>query len=201
MSIEIRGRENIKNVKGPIILAPNHTSELDVTAIPQVLPFFSTFFPIYYVTNPDDEYKSFGWRSYIYGGCFFNMLGGYSVHSGHKNYAKSLENHIKILKKGYTLCIFPEGKRTLDNHMNPARGGLGFLVYTTGATVVPIAIDTFFNMSVVEFFTRKRKVIISILKPMTALEVMPIQAPDVPTVEEFRGAGQKVLDKIKEVLN
>jgi 1-acyl-sn-glycerol-3-phosphate acyltransferase len=199
--IEIRGRENLKNLQGPIILASNHTNELDVTAIPLILPFFSDIFPIYFVSNSKEKFRTFGWRSYIYGGTFFNMLGGYSIYSGNHDYAKSLENHIALLKKGRTLCIFPEGKRTRDNHMNPARGGLGYLVYSTNATVVPIAIDTFFNMSVRDFFTRQRKVIITVLKPMLPLELIPTLQSAVPTVDDFRNAGQKVLDKIKETLS
>jgi len=199
--IEIKGRENLKNINGPIILASNHTSELDVTAIPLVLPFFSSLFPIYFVSNSEEKYKTFGWRSYIYGGTFFNILGGYAVYSGMKDYSVALEDHIRLLKMNRTLCIFPEGKRTRDNHMNPARGGLGYLVYTTGATIIPIVIDTFFNMSARDFFMRHRKVIITILKPMLPIEVMQISQPNIPSVEDFRNAGQMVLDRIKDVLN
>lgn len=51
VSIEIRGKEHLTSLSEPIIIATNHTSELDATAIPLVLPFFSKFFPIYFVTN------------------------------------------------------------------------------------------------------------------------------------------------------
>ena len=197
VSIEIRGKENLLNMKGPIILALNHTSELDVPATPLVLPFFSPFFPIYYSMVPIEKYKTFGWRSYIYGSGFLTMLGGYSIFSGYKDYAVSLEDHINLINSGHTLCIFPEGKRTLDGKMNPARGGLGYLVYSTGAAVIPIAIDTFFNMSLVDFFTRKRKVVITILKPMLKDEIINISNP---AVEDFKAATQKVLDVIKEKL-
>ena len=71
--IEIRGKEHFKNISGPVILAANHTSELDVTAIPLILPFFSKLSPIYFVANQTEKYKTFGWRGYIYGGIFFNL--------------------------------------------------------------------------------------------------------------------------------
>lgn len=209
MCIEIRGKEHIKalsrnrNLTQPIILASNHTSELDVTAMPLVLPFFSQLYPIYFVSNMTEKYKTFGWRSYMYGGVFFNMLGGYAVHSGSHDYAVALEDHLLLLKqkRGRTLWISPEGMRTRDGRMNPARGGLGYLVYDTNAIVIPIAIDTFFNMNAWDFFTRRRKVVITVGRPMTRSELFTSpNATTTPLVEDFRHAGQIVLDKIEEMM-
>ena len=197
--IEIRGRENLENLQKPVIFVPNHTSELDVTAIPLILPFFSKFFPIYFVTNPDHEYRSFGWRGFVYGSRFFALFGGYSIYKGLKNYAKSLKNHEQLLRNGQSLCIFPEGQRTLDGQMSPAHGGLGYLVHATRATVVPVAIDTFFNMSLVDLLLARRKVVISILEPITASELFA-NTPADPAPEDFRDAGQKILDRVKAVL-
>jgi 1-acyl-sn-glycerol-3-phosphate acyltransferase len=195
--IEIRGRENILGLAGPIILAANHASELDPTAIPLCLPFFSKFFPIYFVSNPTEKYKTFGWRRFFYGGVFFNLLGAYPIYSGQKNYAVSLDTHIKLLRKGKTVCIFPEGKRTCDGAMNHAHGGLGYLVYATSATVVPIAIDTFFHITFWNFFLRRRKVTMTICKPMPADEFF---FPIIPSAADFRAASQKVLDRIEEAI-
>ncbi len=199
--IEIRGRENLLGLTGPIILASNHTCELDVTAMPQVLPFFSPMWPIYYVAKPKEKYKTIGWRGYIYGGAFFSVLGGYSVYSGYKDYSVSLADFVVALKSGSTVQIFPEGKCTRDGHMNPARGGLGFLAHATQATVVPIAIDTFFHMSWREFFTRQRKVIITIGKPIFPQELFP-QEPFLRglSVSDYQSASQNVLDHIKILL-
>lgn len=197
VGIEIKGKENLQNPKGPIIFAPNHTSELDVTAIPLVLPFFSALYPIYFVSNPTEKFNNFGWRSYIYGGVFFNILGGYSIHSGHKNYAISLEDHVNLLKIGKTVVIFPESMRTPDGKLKPARGGLGYMVYTTGAIVVPISINTFFNMSWKEYFFRRRKVAITVLSPLYLDELITTSDP---SAEDFRRAGQIVLDKIVKAL-
>lgn len=196
--IEIQGKENLNKLCRPVILAANHTSELDPTAIPLVLPLFSYLDPIYFVTNPTEKYKTFGWRSYIYGGKFFECLGGYPVYSGNKDYAVALEDHKLLLDLGRTVCIFPEGKRTGDGNLNPARGGLGYLIHSTNAMVVPISINTFYNISFWDYFTRKKKVIIKVGIPILRSQLFNT---DNPSVEDFRGASQKVLDKIGEGVN
>lgn len=199
--LEINGKDNLKELNSPIIFAPNHTSELDVTAIPQILSFFSKFFPIYFVCNPPKEYvKSFGLRGYFYGGKFFELLGGYPIFQGTGDYEKSLTHHLNLLKLKRNICIFPEGKRTRDGNINPARGGLGYLVYKTEATVIPIAINTFFGITKEDFWNRKRRVIINILKPIARNEFFP-DANKIPQTEDFHSVGDKVLDRIKSLLN
>ena len=198
LSIEVRGKENFKGLKGPVIIAANHTSELDVTTSAMTLPFFSPLLPMYYVTNPKEKYNTFGWRNYIYGGIFFNWLGGYPIHSGFKDYEISLENHLDILDNNGTVYIFPEGKRSEDGKPGPARGGLGFLVFETGATVVPVAINSFYGLTWKEFLLRKRKVTIEVLKPITLEELFET---DEPVVDDYRRASQIVMDRISEKIS
>lgn len=197
LRVEVKGREHLKDLKRPVILAANHTSELDVMASPLILGFFSYLYPIYYVSDSKEKFKSFGWRNYIYGGIFFNVLGGYSINSGHKNYAISLENHLELLKQKHTILIFPEGKRTLDGSLNPARGGLGYMVYDSKATVVPVAIDTFFNISWMDFLLRRRKVRMTILKPILGKDLIKTKNP---SVEDYQNLSNEVLSKISNVL-
>lgn len=196
--IEIRGRENFANLSGPVIIATNHTSELDVTTASMlVYPEYKYLLPIYFVTDPKEKFNTFGWRNYIYGGVFFNWLGGYAIHSGHRDYSISLADHIELLKKGHTMYIFPEGKRTRDGNLNPARGGLGFLAFETKATVVPVAINTFYGLDWKVFFLRKKKVIIDVLKPISYKELF---GTDEPIVDDFRMASQIVMDVIRDNL-
>lgn len=197
VKIEVKGRENLIGINKPVIFASNHTSELDVTASPLVLGFFSRFYPLYYVSDAKEKFKSFGWRNYIYGGIFFNCLGGYSIHSGFKDYETSLETFIALLERGESVFIFPEGKRTVDGKLSRARGGLGFMVYETDATVVPVAINTFHEMNWKKYFGMTRKVTITILKPIKSEELIEV---DDPVVEDYQKASRKVLDKIAVVL-
>ncbi|MEQ1500440.1 MAG: lysophospholipid acyltransferase family protein [Parcubacteria group bacterium] len=197
--MEIRGKENIRDLKGPILLVPNHTQELDPTVIPLITSFFSHQLPVYSVIYPVHKYNdpSFSWRRYVYKEFFFNILGGYPVNSGSKDYEISLQNHIKILENNKTLCIFPEGKCTLDGNIANAHGGMGYLAYRTNATIVPVAINTFFDISFFNFLLRRRKLIVTILPPILPIEIVKIEDPK---PEDFKKAGEFVLQRIREVM-
>lgn len=188
--LEIRGQGNLEEEKGPFIFAMNHTHELDSTTFPLILPFWSRHFPLFVVSASQEKYKTFGWRGILYGGVFFNALGAYSVFSGHKNYAYALQSHEEILKKGYSVCIFPEGKRTLDGNLGPSRGGLGYLTYATGAKVVPVAIRGFYGLSHTDFFLRRAKVTLTVGEPF-------LPEIEVSSKENLQAVGEEVLRKIK----
>ena len=194
---EVRGQENLKNLKGPIILAPNHTSELDPTAIPLIFPFLSPLLPIYSVIYPIERYKTadWKWRRHIYTRSFFSVLGGYPSYSGNRDYQKSLKDHISLLKKGRTVCIFPEGKCTIDGNINNAHGGLGFLAFETGAVIVPLVVNTFFGLTFRDFIMRRKKIILTILPVMTRGQIIKVANP---TVQDFQNASQMVVEKLKE---
>lgn len=196
IKLEIRGKENLVDLNGPIIIAPNHTSELDPTVIPLIFPFLSLKLPIYSVIYPIEKYKTpeWKWRRFVYGRLFFNLLGGYPTYSGHKDYEISLENHIALLKKNRTVCIFPEGKCTLDGRVGSARGGISFLANRTNATVVPLAIDTLFNISILDIIMRRRKVVLTVL-PIIKPEDLSL--PNNPNVEDFKKSSELIMDKIR----
>ncbi|MEY4602653.1 MAG: 1-acyl-sn-glycerol-3-phosphate acyltransferase, 1-acyl-sn-glycerol-3-phosphate acyltransferase [Candidatus Parcubacteria bacterium] len=193
MRFEVKGQGALEEKSGPFVFAMNHTHELDATVFPFVLPFWSHHFPLFFVAAAAEKYKTFGWRGYFYGGKFFNALGAYSVFSGHQNYAYALQSHEEILKKGYSVCIFPEGKRTLDGNLGPARGGLGYLAYATGAHVVPVAVSGFYRLTLKDFFLRRAKLTLTIGEPF-------LPHIESSSKEDFQKAGEEVMTKIKEML-
>ncbi len=198
LRIEVLGNKEFLKYKGPIIFASNHTGEFDPILFSLILPTFSSFYPLYFVSNSQERYKAFGWRSYFYGGNFFNMLGAYQIFSGKKNYAFSLQNHIRLLLRGRTVCIFPEGRITEDGNFLKARGGLGYLSFITSSPVLPISIKTFYNLSLIDFITRRKKVKIFIGDVIYPKDIVNSENPK---VDDFQNASQKVLDVIKENYN
>jgi UPF0176 protein len=217
LRIEINGKENIpeslrdssnlpkglkerrqNTVGNPVLIfAANHASEFDPSVFALSLPFMSPHFPLYFVANPKEKFKTFGWRSYIYGGVFFNLLGAYPIISGKHNYEISLQHHLALLRSGKTVCIFPEGGRTKNGNLLPGHGGVAYLSHTTRSMVVPIAINTFFDLDFKTFFFRRRKVVVNIGKPMRASEIV---VEENPSVEDFKKGGQKVMERIGELM-
>ncbi|MEK7644857.1 MAG: lysophospholipid acyltransferase family protein [Patescibacteria group bacterium] len=193
-----------------LIFAPNHSSEWDGPLVRVGLPFFWRFSPMYYVSQKKDFYDASGWRRYLYGGILFNLAGAYPVYSGHHDYAYSLQNFIALAQRGRCVCIFPEGIRTANGKIGPARGGVAFLSHAAQAPVVPVAMKGLVNLTAADFFLRRRTVVIRYGTPMLPKEVVspvsPTQAPQLgkgsvgPTVDDFHAGANKVMGRVGEML-
>ncbi|MDP3661789.1 MAG: lysophospholipid acyltransferase family protein [bacterium] len=177
---EVRGLENlhVSNkirpyiiAKRGMIFAANHSSELDAIVVPASLPFFSPLLPIFYVSRPREFYKTSGWRQLLYGGFFFKMWGAHAAISGSRDYEQSLAAHIKILEKGGSVLIFPEGRKTRNGNMGTeVHGGVAYLAHCTGCPVVPVHISGNFNMTFGDFFLRRRHIVVVFGTPILLSE-------------------------------
>jgi 1-acyl-sn-glycerol-3-phosphate acyltransferase len=190
---KVEGQENLKGLKGKVIIASNHASEWDPILIRAAFPLFTRFAPFYFVSAPKENFKTFGWKYFIYGGFLFEIFGAYSIHPGHHDYRYSLHNHLEILKQDNTLCIFPQGKRVIPGEESPAHGGVAYLAHETKATVLPIHIEGTYEVNAKILFSGRHKVTLTIKKPMSHLEIID---PAHTTVEDFKRGGEKVLEKI-----
>ena len=117
VNFKVEGIHNIEEVRGAIIFASNHVSELDPVLVRAALPCFSRFAPLFYVSRENYLDSIEGIRKHLYGGVFFKAWGAYPVEAGKKDYAKSLKNHVNLLKDGCSVCIFPEGRMSEDGNL------------------------------------------------------------------------------------
>jgi 1-acyl-sn-glycerol-3-phosphate acyltransferase len=79
----------------------------------------------------------------------------------------ALKRAIAVLKSGDCLGFFPEGTRTPDGRMRPAKAGVGFLIAKAGVPVVPAFIDgTYRAFSRHHKWIRPRKVRVRIGPPI-----------------------------------
>jgi len=120
------GRENLIE-DGPAILASNHASYLDP--------------PLVGVSCRKDVYflarKSLFERPVI--GPLIAQLNTVPVDRDRGDVG-AVRAMIKLLKSGNRVLVFPEGTRSKDGNLQPARAGVGLLIAKSLAPVVPVRV-------------------------------------------------------------
>ena len=177
-----------------IIFAVNHVSELDPIIVTAGVAPRTFFQPMFYVSAPTKEFKEgdYGWRNFFYGKNLFKAFGAFSLRRGKNDYEKSLRVHIDILKQGYNLTIFPEGKLLKNADINNARGGVAFISEATNAVVVPVHIQGIRKMNSYNFFHRKRSLILSYKEPMQIVGSILLDSEQ----DKYKKAAQKIVEEI-----
>lgn len=170
-SLKIKGRHNIDDLQGNVIIASNHTSELDPLFIVAALPFFSSKLPLVFVSREKSFYKNSN-LGFLYGGSFFEAMGAYPAYVGQNNYDKALPRHLKALRGGKTVCIFPMGKRHDMKDITSARGGVTYLAAATDRPIIPVKIEGLYKRSTKDFLTGKAKLTITFGKPLYASDIL-----------------------------
>jgi 1-acyl-sn-glycerol-3-phosphate acyltransferase len=124
--LRIYGRENLIE-DGPAILASNHASYLDP--------------PLVGVSCRKDVYflarKSLFERPVI--GPLIAQLNTIPVDRDRGDVG-AVRAMIKLLKSGNRVLVFPEGTRSKDGNLQPARAGVGLLIAKSLAPVVPVRV-------------------------------------------------------------
>lgn len=203
--LEVKGLENLQGVSRSVIFACNHVSQIDQLMVPASLPLFSRFSPVFYVTRDRSFYATLGWKKYLFDGLFINAVGGYTAPSGLRDYSKSLVRHENIVNDGYSLCVFPEGGITKDGSIQPAKGGIGYLAWKTGATIIPVHIIGMYGLNDRDFFTGKGRVSVVFGKSMNYAEftsstvTSSINTVAQPSPEEFKAFANEVMKRVGEL--
>lgn len=117
--------------EGPLIIAANHASNLDpVVLASSVMPKLGRRFQ-WLGKRELFDWPVVGWMA---------RNGG--VHAVDRATADVEAYRLakRILDEGHALFVFPEGTRSRDGALQPARDGAAVLALRTGAPIVPIAI-------------------------------------------------------------
>ncbi|TWT77431.1 Bifunctional protein Aas [Posidoniimonas polymericola] len=123
------GLENLPD-KGPLILAPNHTSSLDGAVLFAALPD-QTLDATRWAGRQGAVLRHAGRR-------FFNRLA--KTVPIERN-TSALAAASAVLGRGENLVWFPEGTRTRDGSLQPLKAGVGLLMTHLEVPVVPIWIE------------------------------------------------------------
>jgi long-chain acyl-CoA synthetase len=131
--VEVKGND-IKGLDGPVIFIANHQSHLDAPDIIKALPRH-----IRTKTNVAAA------KDYIFGNRATGFLSRIIFNTfpldRYGCIDESLANIGKILDKGNSVLIFPEGTRTRDGLMQDFKKGIGVIAPEMGVPVIPIKIS------------------------------------------------------------
>ena len=161
------------------------------------LAFLSALMPMFYTSRDPSFYKKSGWRQRFYGGFFFKIWGAHRLLPGHRDYQRSLQTHIGIVRDGKSLIMFPDGKRLPEPEIGSiARGGVGYLAWKTGAVTVPVRITGAYRITLADFFLRRRRVGVIFGEPLSPEVVIGAAEP---TVDACKKASKDVMGHIREL--
>ena len=147
MDMRIEGLENFP-LDGPVIVASNHVTTFDVFPMQLALPR-----PIFYMgkselfQNPVTD-------------ILFRNLGAFPVNREKKD-AWAYNHGLKVLQRGQTLGMFPEGTRSKGRGLGVAKTGVARMAIETDTPIVPMAVtgsDKFFKR-----FPRRARVAVNLL--------------------------------------
>jgi long-chain acyl-CoA synthetase len=147
--MRVEGREHVDALDGPAIFAANHQSHMDGPMIMTALPakwryrlapamakeFFKPhFFP--------EQYSRRAWftnsLNYYLSSLFFNAFPLPQREAGAR---QTLRYIGEVLEDGFSVLIFPEGKRTEAGEIDRFRPGIGMIASRLNVPVVPVRID------------------------------------------------------------
>ena len=144
--IKVDGLQHLRSLEGPVIFAANHQSHMDAPVILAALPwkwrtrvatamakefFRAHFFP--------EQFTRGEWLTnslnYWLSAAFFNTFPLPQREAGAR---QTLRYVGELLGDGYSVLLFPEGKRTEQGEINAFRPGIGMMGSRLDVPVVPV---------------------------------------------------------------
>lgn len=136
--LTVEGRDLIADLRGPVIIMPNHSSHMDTPVALSMLP--ERIRSRTYVGAAADKFyrpgKRAWWFSLFYGAFPIHRGGG----SGALDYAR------KLLDRGDSIMLYPEGTRSPNGEMARFHHGVSLLATQAGVPVVPIYMEGLRNV-------------------------------------------------------
>lgn len=158
--LRVTGREHVPHMGGCVIAA-NHASYLDPPIIGTAMRFRAVRFMA----------RESLFRNRIFGWFLRKVL--VIPLSRERGDVGALRQGIATLKAGGALGVFPEGTRTPDGELQPAKGGIGFLIAKAGVPVVPVYIEGSFRaLPRHRRWIRPASITVHIGRPITPAEVL-----------------------------
>jgi len=150
----VRGRENLRGVKGPVLIVSNHASYIDPGFVLHALPtrlrsrtavaMGGETLTDLRVPPPGTNFfrAILGRIQYPLVIALFHVF-PLPVRSG---FRKSFEFAGELADRGWSVLVFPEGVLTPDGAIGPFRAGIGLLVTRLRIPVIPMRLDGLYDL-------------------------------------------------------
>jgi long-chain acyl-CoA synthetase len=150
----VRGRENLRGLRGPVLVIANHVTYLDIAWILPALPArlrnrLATAMRaerLAEMRRPPKNMNPFnGLRERL---DYFLALSLFNVFPlpQRSGFLKSFSFAGDLADRGWNILIFPEGHTTEDGHIAPFRAGVGLLAKQLNIPVLPIRLAGLFDL-------------------------------------------------------
>ena len=148
------GRENLRGVRGPLLVISNHVADVDVGFIQTALPARirhklatatrGEALEILRSPGPDRAWlgRIYDRLQWTLGVALLNLFPLPRQSGFRKSFAYAGE----AVDRGYSVLVFPEGKHTEDGKLCPFRTGVGLLANNLRIPILPVRIDGLFEI-------------------------------------------------------
>ena len=151
---QVRGREKLRNVRGPVVVISNHVTYLDAGFLLKALPMRLRH---HLATAMDGERLAsmrrppngiFFLRAALDRLKYFLVVALFNVFPlpRRPGYRQSFSYVGELIERGESVLIFPEGELTKDGKMDAFRPGIGLLATHLEVPVIPMRIDGLFPL-------------------------------------------------------
>jgi long-chain acyl-CoA synthetase len=149
----ILGRENLRGVKGPLLVVSNHLGDVDPGFILTALPArfrhrlaVATGGEVLEALRSPSADRNWFLRvhdrvQWILGVSLLNLFPLPREAGFRRSFAYAGE----AVDRGYSILVFPEGRHTTNGKLCPFRAGIGLLAANLGIPVLPMRIDGLFE--------------------------------------------------------
>ena len=176
MRLEVRGMENLRSMKRPFLICPNHQSFLDPFVLCSNYPY--EFFRNTFHVGASEFFANrfMGWVAI--------MLHVVPVNPD-TQLMKAMKAGAIGLKRGRILNIYPEGERAYDGELHKFKKGAAILATELDLPILPVAMDGLHKVWPRKSMRiRPAKVKITIGKPFYVTDIVPPDDRQLPASSE-----------------
>jgi long-chain acyl-CoA synthetase len=178
------GRENLRGVKGPVLVISNHVIYLDVGFVLAALPLrlrhrlavamggerlAEMRRPPFMVNVHGEPREWFVLRRWLHRMNYFLVVSLFNVFPLPKRsgFRESFRFAGDLADRGWSVLVFPEGEMTPDGKLQTFRAGIGLLAKNLKLPVVPVRIDGVYEIREARSrFNRPGRIRVHIGKPV-----------------------------------